>query len=92
MVNLNVNHMTNALFITNDLAENDLRACIDVATLTNQDFSAKIEMGQICRKMTMQEKEEEKSNEFRAHFAFDLWILHLSSKGTSACLLYSKDE
>ena len=74
MVNLNVNHMTNALFITNDLAENDLRACIDVATLTNQDFSAKIEMGlHICRKMTMQEKEEEeKSNEFRAHFAFDL--------------------
>ena len=71
MVNLNVNHMTNALFITNDLAENDLRACIDVATLTNQDFSAKIEMGHICRKMTMQE-EEEKSNEFRAHFAFDL--------------------
>lgn len=38
MVNLNVNHMTNALFITNDLAENDLRACIDVATLTNQDL------------------------------------------------------
>ena len=42
--------MTNALFITNDLAENDLRACIDVATLTNQDFSAKIEMGHICKK------------------------------------------
>ena len=34
MVNLEtlLIHMTNALFITNDLAENDLRACIDVAT------------------------------------------------------------